>query len=83
MTIPGKKMQLLGELMQSLTPIPEGAQYQSTVPLSACPRCGEEIPEDNDTTGEGPVYWTQSEEPYCGMECVVAQHRKWLKEQKQ
>lgn len=31
-------------------------------------------------TGEGPVYWTMSDAPYCGMECVIFTHRKWLRE---
>lgn len=68
----------------TLARIPEGGAYQKPVTSSPkkCPRCNEEIPEDNDATGEGPVYWTESDEPYCGMECVVAQHRKWLKEKK-
>ena len=40
-----------------------------------CPECGNGIPEESDETGEGPVYWTLSDEPYCGMECVIARHR--------
>lgn len=47
--------------------------------IPVCPRCGDEIPEDNDTTGEGPVYWTQDGDPFCSMECVIRTHRKWLK----
>ncbi len=47
--------------------------------FSVCPRCGDEIPPDNDATGEGPVYWTISEEPFCSMECVIFVHRMWLK----
>lgn len=45
---------------------------------AACPWCGTDVPEEGPL--EGPVYWTVSDEPFCGMECVVAQHRKWLKE---
>jgi hypothetical protein len=45
-----------------------------------CPRCGDEIPPDDDATGEGPVYWKISDEPFCSMECVIARHRAWLKE---
>lgn len=50
--------------------------------IQRCPYCGGEIPEENDETGEGPVYWTISDEPYCSMECVIATHRAWLKQQK-
>ncbi len=48
--------------------------------FSVCPRCGDEIPPDNDATGEGPVYWTLSGDPFCSMECVIFTHRQWLKE---
>jgi endogenous inhibitor of DNA gyrase (YacG/DUF329 family) len=44
-----------------------------------CPRCGDAIPEENDATGEGPVYWTVTGEPFCSMECVIGTHRSWLK----
>jgi hypothetical protein len=44
-----------------------------------CPRCGDEIPEENDATGEGPVYWTITGEDFCSMECVIWTHRIWLK----
>lgn len=44
-----------------------------------CPRCGDEIPPDDDATGEGPVYWTLSGDPFCSMECVIWVHREWLK----
>lgn len=47
-----------------------------------CPRCGSTVPEDNDETGEGPVYWKRSDKPFCSMECVVAREREWLKEQR-
>lgn len=43
-----------------------------------CPRCGDTVPEENDDTGEGPVYWTRSDLPFCSMECVVAQEREYL-----
>lgn len=43
-----------------------------------CPECGDVVPEESEL--EGPVYWTLSEEPFCGMECVVKRHRRWLKE---
>ncbi|AYD81170.1 hypothetical protein SEA_KELA_1 [Streptomyces phage Kela] len=45
-----------------------------------CPRCGDAIPEENDATGEGPVYWTVTGEPFCSMGCVIGTHRSWLKE---
>lgn len=45
-----------------------------------CPRCGDTVPEDNDDTGEGPVFWTRSDLPFCSMECVVAQERQYLAE---
>jgi endogenous inhibitor of DNA gyrase (YacG/DUF329 family) len=48
-----------------------------------CPGCGEAIPEENDETGEGPVYWTVDNTAFCGMECVVKRHRAWLKENKE
>lgn len=48
-----------------------------------CPECSDVIPEDNDATGEGPVYWTVDNAAFCGMECVVKRHRKWLKENKE
>jgi endogenous inhibitor of DNA gyrase (YacG/DUF329 family) len=44
-----------------------------------CPRCGDAIPEEDDATGEGPVYWTVTGEPFCSMECVIGTHRSWLK----
>lgn len=47
-----------------------------------CPRCGDEIPPDDDVTGEGPVYWTESWQAYCSMECVIWTHRQWLKAQR-
>jgi endogenous inhibitor of DNA gyrase (YacG/DUF329 family) len=53
-----------------------------TTPTETCPRCDEPIPEEDETTGEGPVYWTVNDAAYCSMECVVAVHRKWLKENK-
>lgn len=67
----------------TLARIPESGAYQKPVPVSAdkCPWCNGEVPEDDDARGEGPVYWTVSDEPYCSMECVIAQHRRWLKEQ--
>ena len=43
-----------------------------------CPRCGDHIPEETETTGA--VYWTETEEPYCSMECVIWTHQEWLKE---
>jgi endogenous inhibitor of DNA gyrase (YacG/DUF329 family) len=49
-----------------------------TEQMQRCPRCGDEIPEENDETGEGPVYWTLSDKPYCSMECVIFTHRQWL-----
>jgi endogenous inhibitor of DNA gyrase (YacG/DUF329 family) len=45
-----------------------------------CPRCGDAIPEEDDATGEGPVYWTVTGEPFCSMKCVIGTHRSWLKE---
>ena len=45
-----------------------------------CPRCGDEIPPEDDATGEGPVYWKVSDDAFCSMECVIFTHRKWLKE---
>lgn len=45
-----------------------------------CPWCGTGVPDDCEKRGEGPVYWTVSQEPHCSMECVIAHHRKWLKE---
>lgn len=45
-----------------------------------CPRCGDIVPPECDATGEGPVYWTVSEEPFCSMECVVYTHRRWLEQ---
>lgn len=47
--------------------------------FAVCPRCGDDIPPDNDETGEGPVYWKVSDEPFCSMECVIFMHRQWLK----
>lgn len=44
-----------------------------------CPRCGDEIPLENDATGEGPVYWMLTGDPFCSMECVIWVHREWLK----
>ncbi len=66
-----------------LSPIPESGTYGKPVTPSPdkCPWCNSDVPEDDDAKGEGPVYWTVSDEPYCSMECVIAQHRKWLKEQ--
>ena len=48
--------------------------------LDECPECGDEIPDDDDLTGEGPVYWKVTDEPFCSMECVAVRHRKWMKE---
>ena len=45
----------------------------------ACPRCGDEIPPEDDATGEGPVYWKISGEAFCSMECVIYTHREWCK----
>lgn len=47
-----------------------------------CPRCQGEIPEEDDETGEGPVYWIVNDQAYCSMECVIATHRVWLRENK-
>lgn len=44
-----------------------------------CPRCGDEIPLENDATGEGPVRWTLTGDSFCSMECVIWVHREWLK----
>lgn len=44
-----------------------------------CPRCGDQIPPDEETTGEGPVRWTLTGDPFCSMECVIWVHREWLK----
>lgn len=63
-----------------LARIPEGSAYEKPVPSDRCPECGDEIPEETET--EGPVYWKVTDEPFCGMECVVKRHRKWLKEQR-
>lgn len=46
--------------------------------LDVCPQCGDGIPEEDDLTGEGPVYWKVTDEPFCSMECVVLRHRRWL-----
>lgn len=77
---PNQKMRLLNSLMRSLTPIPEGAEYPEPAMIDLCPECGDAIPEETET--EGPVYWKVTDEPFCGMECVVKRHRKWLKEQR-
>lgn len=51
----------------------------TTGEAAECPRCGDEIPLENDATGEGPVRWTLTGDPFCSMECVIWVHREWLK----
>jgi hypothetical protein len=53
-----------------------------TTPTETCPYCDSEIPEENEETGEGPVYWIVNDTAMCSMECVVATHRRWLRENK-
>lgn len=50
--------------------------------LKVCPQCGDEMPEENDFTGEGPVYWKVTWGPMCSMECVTLTHREWLEREK-
>ncbi|AXH66162.1 hypothetical protein SEA_SATIS_1 [Streptomyces phage Satis] len=47
-----------------------------------CPRCLGPIPEENEETGEGPVYWIVNDTAMCSMECVIGTHRAWLKKNK-
>jgi hypothetical protein len=49
---------------------------------SDCPGCDGDVPKENESTGEGLVYWKVTNEAFCSMECVVKKHRQWLKEQK-
>lgn len=58
-------------------------ELEGELKLEFCPRCGDEIPEEDDIAGEGPVYWKVTAGPMCSMECVIYTHRQWLEEEKE
>lgn len=59
-----------------------GSETSTPSSSTPCPRCKNPVPEDDEHTGEGPVYWTVTGEPFCSMECVIGQSRDWLEEER-
>jgi endogenous inhibitor of DNA gyrase (YacG/DUF329 family) len=47
--------------------------------MERCPNCGAEVPEEDEETGEGPVFWkVQPGRPFCSGECVVMMHELYI-----